>query len=218
MYSILKAAIADNIKLDKIVVRLEAQENTSDIFIETENNLFVSVLYPYFRNNVESERNRTCAVIALRIGDQKVIFSSDAPVDAWRTIIAHSGKKSLQILTVPHHGGNFATSENDREWFFENVNTKYAIVSTGYNNRYDHPRPEVIHSFVQNNTEIFCTQSNRICNSGFEIDANDIITCCGTIVADLSSQCTTIRDVVKLREIKNKFTKCLCQNESSANL
>jgi competence protein ComEC len=212
-YNTMRVAIDDDIKFDEIVVRLEAKKDVSDIFVDTENNLSVSVLYPYVRNNVELEKNGTCAVIALLVGDQKIIFFGDAPVEAWRTIIAHNGKQSLQILTVPHHGGNFAIDMNDREWFFEHVTTQYAIVSVGYGNKYNHPRPEVIHSFVQHNIEIFCTQSNPACHPAchFEIPDNNV-TCCGTIVVDIGFNCTVIRDVIKLRKIKNQFQKRICKN------
>ncbi|MDR2345569.1 MAG: MBL fold metallo-hydrolase [Planctomycetaceae bacterium] len=213
-YNIMKASIGNDIKFDEIVVRLEAKENTGDIFVDIEHNLSISVLYPYVRNNVESEKNGTCAVIALLVGDQKIIFSGDAPVEAWRTIISHNGKQSLQILTIPHHGGNFTINEKDHQWFFENVTTRYAVVSVGYNNKYNHPQPDIIRSFVQHGAEILCTQSNPICN--FETSDNDV-TCCGTVVADIDSQCTTIRDIIKLQEIKNKFPNCLCKNESAGN-
>jgi hypothetical protein len=205
----MRAAIGDDIKFDEIVERLEAKKNVGDLFVDTKNNLSVSVLYPYVRNNVELEKNGTCTVIALLVGDQKIIFSGDAPVEAWRTIIAHNGKQSLQILTVPHHGGNFAINENDREWFFENVTAQFAIVSVGHNNKYNHPKPEVIRSFVQHNIEIFCTQSNPACH--FEIPDNNV-TCCGTIVVDIGFNCTVIRDVVKLRKIKNQFQKRICKD------
>jgi beta-lactamase superfamily II metal-dependent hydrolase len=214
MYYIMKAAINDDIKFDKIVARLETKGNAGDIFVDTENDLYVSVLYPYIRNNSESEKNDTCAVIALVIGSQKIIFSGDAPIEAWQTIIAHNGNQSLQIITVPHHGGHFASNETDREWFFKNVTTQYAIVSVGHGNKYDHPKQEVIRSFIQHRMEIFCTQSNRICSYG-RPDNN--ISCCGTIVADIGYQCTTIRDIEKLREIKNKFQNRLCKNESSTD-
>jgi beta-lactamase superfamily II metal-dependent hydrolase len=55
----------------KQIVRLEAGEH-KDIF--DDGSVTISVLYPDLLANLELNRNDTCAVISLTVGDQKIIF------------------------------------------------------------------------------------------------------------------------------------------------
>jgi beta-lactamase superfamily II metal-dependent hydrolase len=167
-------------------------------------------LYPDCLANVTAKNgNNTCAVIALFVGTQKIIFSGDTPVDAWKLITGNNEqvlvdrKLSVQILTVPHHGGKFADNDADTAWFFDHVKSEYAIISVGCNS-YGHPLPMVIQSFVKNGSDIFCTQSTNCCN-------NITGQCCGTIIADISPSKIAIKNIDGLRRVKEQFPSRLCK-------
>jgi competence protein ComEC len=204
-YCIAMNAVKEKYLDENKIYRLEVGK-AKDIFSEEQ--LQISVLFPNFYNNQKKEKNNTCAIIALTVGTQKIIFSGDTPVSAWENIVKRNGNKQIcvNILTVPHHGGQFTNNEDDVKWFFENVHTKYAVVSVGYNNPYKHPNKDVICSLVQHGTEIFCTQSNLICN-GLH---NDNKICCGTIIADISTDETKIRNFDELQKRKSERSQRLC--------
>ncbi|MDR2170540.1 MAG: hypothetical protein LBP59_10395 [Planctomycetaceae bacterium] len=220
VYADIKEAISDNSDLERLVERLEVHD-TGDIWKNNEKNICVSVLHPYFIRNLEltsnstnvasstTVSNATCGVIALTVKTQKVIFSGDAPVKAWRRVVNNNGVQRVQILTVPHHGGNFWSNKGDREWFFDNIKTDYAIVSVGYGNRYDHPEPEVIRSFVSIDAEVFCTQSNKECVKGL---SSVIGVCCDMVIADIGVDRVSIYNLDELRKSKERFTNRLCKS------
>jgi competence protein ComEC len=202
-YRIAMSAIEKKYLTKDKIYRLEAGK-AKDIF--SEGQLQISVLFPSFCNNQENEKNNTCAIIGLKAGTKKIIFSGDAPVDAWKSIVESNGKLKVQILTVPHHGGRFANNKNDIEWFFENIRADYAIVSAGYGNQYKHPYKDVIHSFVQHGVEIFCTQSNPICCGSV---LGDTI-CCGTIIANIGENRIDIKNIELLKQRKEYFSQGMC--------
>ncbi|MDR2408007.1 MAG: MBL fold metallo-hydrolase [Bacteroidales bacterium] len=206
-------------KLEYKLVRLETESNDEKKLLFREGNTSLFVMYPDFKSNINYKKNAACAIVSLEVGSQKVIFSGDALVGGWKYVVDNYGKQSVQILTVPHHGSsNFADNEEDYKYFFENIETQYAIISVGYNNRYGHPVKEIIQSYVKKGTEIFCTQSNQICNPktatanksylSCEID----ITCCSNIEADIGVNRTEINNIERLRECKERFPNRLCKS------
>jgi competence protein ComEC len=219
-FKVIRANIPDSEEFDRKVFRLEAREN-KDVFFDEIDNIRVTVLYPSFRNNLLYRKNNTCAVIALQVGTQKIIFSGDALLEAWNTIVSNHGRQAVQILTVPHHGGGFTRNrkfESRLDWFFTNVQIKYAVVSSGYGNQYGHPNQNIIQAFAKRNIEIFCTQLNEYCSCIKENNTK----CCGTIGADISQNNTDILGIEDLQKNKKQYPNRLCMiknnKESAENL
>jgi competence protein ComEC len=198
------------------IIRLEVDVPNldKDIFSDSSVPVCVRVLFPTFSANIQYQKNETCAIVMLIVGTQKVIFSSDAPIAAWRDIVKRNQNKPMRvnILTVPHHGGRFTSVPSSHcdfqkeliEFHTQLVKTDYAVVSFASHNRYGHPNSEVIQSFIQNEIEIFCIQKATQCYG----DSDDI--CCGTIVADISTDETKIRNVDELQKRKFKMNPRLC--------
>ncbi|GHT37611.1 hypothetical protein FACS189427_10780 [Planctomycetales bacterium] len=203
-YRLIMGVVEDRIITKNNVHRLETGKSR-DILIDGD--IKLSVLFPNFMSNIQNERNKTCAIIALSVGTQQIIFSGDASIEAWKLIVENNGRQSLQILTIPHHGGSFADRAEDKKWFFDNVRANYAVVSVGSNNRYEHPKSETIQSFVRNNIEVFCTQSTSQCGNTGQ--------CCGTIIADVSPNQTVIKNLDNLRKRKQQVSLRLCQRIDS---
>jgi len=59
--------------------------------------------------------------------------------------------KNIDILAVGHHGSITSSSEE----FINYTNPKYSVISVGKNNRFGHPRSEVIN--ILSNTSILRT-------------------------------------------------------------
>jgi competence protein ComEC len=62
----------------------------------------------------------------------------------------------MDILKVGHHGSKTSTS-ND---FIEAIKPKYAVISAGFNNRFNHPHQEVIDTFQKHDVKYFLTSIN----------------------------------------------------------
>lgn len=60
---------------------------------------------------------------------------------------------SSDILKCPHHGSSTSNSQN----FIEFIKPKYAIISVGANNKYDHPSDEVIERLRKMNVQVYRT-------------------------------------------------------------
>ena len=48
--------------------------------------------------------------------------------------------KNIDFFKVGHHGSNTSSSEE----FIKSINPKYILISVGKNNRYGHPKGEVL--------------------------------------------------------------------------
>ena len=78
--------------------------------------------------------NNTSIVLRMIYKDVSFMFTGDATNTTEKKILA----KDLQsdVLKVGHHGSQYSTSDE----FLDKVNPKYAIISVGTGNVYDHPK------------------------------------------------------------------------------
>lgn len=78
--------------------------------------------------------NNTSIVLRMTYKDVSFMFTGDATNTTEKKILA----KDLQsdVLKVGHHGSQYSTSDE----FLDKVNPKYAIISVGTGNVYDHPK------------------------------------------------------------------------------
>ena len=68
------------------------------------------------------------------------MFMGDAGIDKEKDILNKYNVSNIDVLKVGHHGSK--TSSN--EYFINEINPKYSIISVGKNNRYGHPNKEVL--------------------------------------------------------------------------
>jgi beta-lactamase superfamily II metal-dependent hydrolase len=178
----------------------------------------VSVIFPTFYANQVGQKNNTCAIIKLNVGEQSIIFSGDAPIAAWKEILRrNNGQKiAANIVTVPHHGGCFTNRQEEIEEFHNNiVQSNYAIVSVGAKNKYHQPLPEVIKSFVEHDTIVLCTQKTPQCDQSLSdrsLTCN--VACCGTIIADIETERIRIKNEEQLLKKIQDLPDRLCQKMS----
>ena len=50
--------------------------------------------------------------------------------------------ENIDVLKVGHHGSKASSSKN----FINEINPKYSVISVGKNNRYGHPKKEVLNN------------------------------------------------------------------------
>lgn len=122
-------AKAGTIILEEGVLRVEIVAPTSDTY---------------------SDLNNYSAVVRLSYGENAFLFTGDAETDSEEQITLDI---EADVLKVGHHGSDSSTSTD----FLKRVNPKYAVISVGEGNKYDHPSPSVINKLEQAGVEIYRT-------------------------------------------------------------
>ncbi len=64
----------------------------------------------------------------------------DAGVDKEQDILNKYSLKNIDFLKIGHHGSNTSSTKI----FIDSINPKYSLISVGKNNRYGHPKKEVL--------------------------------------------------------------------------
>lgn len=99
------------------------------------------------------ETNQNSIVGILTYGNTEFVLTGDAPVEVEKFLIDKFmydkdrasfeyavTTNTLKVLKLGHHGSKTSTSLE----FLKTVNPRFAIISSGKNNRYGHPHAEVI--------------------------------------------------------------------------
>lgn len=86
------------------------------------------------------EENHGSIVIKAKIGDKIWMFTGDLDESGEKSIISKYDNVRSDVLKVGHHGSDTSTSDV----FVRAVAPKFAIISVGANNRYGHPKKEVL--------------------------------------------------------------------------
>ena len=106
----------------------------------------------YFINNeTYDNENDNSIIMYTKFYNTKLLLTGDAGEFVENNIVKKYNLKIIDILKVGHHGSNTSSSKK----FIDNINPKYSIISVGKNNRYGHPKQEVLNNL--NNSKIYRT-------------------------------------------------------------
>jgi competence protein ComEC len=97
-----------------------------------------------------TDLNNYSAVVKLTYGENSFLFTGDAETVSEEQITLDI---EADVLKVGHHGSDSSTSID----FLRRVNPKYAVISVGEGNKYDHPSSSVISKLEQAGVEIYRT-------------------------------------------------------------
>lgn len=100
--------------------------------------------------------NDYSAVVRLSCGNISFLFTGDAEKISEYEMLESQYSLSSTVLKVGHHGSVTSTSDE----FLEQVNPKYAVISSGKENEYGHPHKEIIEKLKQANIEYYNTQTS----------------------------------------------------------
>ena len=98
-----------------------------------------------------SDLNNTSIVLKLVYGNNSFLFTGDATSETEEKMINQD--IAVDVLKVGHHGSKYSTTNN----FLDKVNPKYAIISVGENNIYNHPASSTIDKLKKRNISIYRT-------------------------------------------------------------
>lgn len=104
----------------------------------------------------DSNLNETSIVLRGVYGDNSFLFTGDATDNCESVILKNKSFIDSDVLKVGHHGSRYSSSVD----FLKKVTPKYAIISTGIGNSYDHPHQEAITRLENIGSEIYRTDIN----------------------------------------------------------
>ncbi|MDR2625573.1 MAG: DNA internalization-related competence protein ComEC/Rec2 [Zoogloeaceae bacterium] len=116
-------------------------------------------LYPPPDKPLKGENGDSC-LLKVSVGatqttpGQRILLTGDLSTREERRILAEDAKRlAAEVILVPHHGSRGSSSPP----FVAAVGAQWAIASTGYRNRFGHPRPEVIERYARQGTRFLHT-------------------------------------------------------------
>ena len=95
----------------------------------------------------------------------------DAGVEKEKDILEKYNLKDIDFIKIGHHGSNTSSSEE----FINSINSKYSLISVGKNNRYGHPKDEVLDTL--SSSKIYRTDIAGSIEIKLNKDAYMITTC-----------------------------------------
>jgi competence protein ComEC len=88
--------------------------------------------------------NELGCVLHISIGQHSVLLTADIEKNSERRLLEHyPGKLGATLLVVPHHGSKTSSSPA----FVAAVHPRYAVFTSGYRNRFGHPKAEVVERY-----------------------------------------------------------------------
>ncbi|MEY3182205.1 MAG: hypothetical protein RLZ35_190 [Pseudomonadota bacterium] len=102
------------------------------------------ILHPVDPSVISKRNNRSC-VLSVSVGKQRILMTGDIEASVERRLIRSAVRHKLpaSVMVVPHHGSKTSSDMG----FIRQVNPAYAVVSTGYMNRYGHPKAAIMERY-----------------------------------------------------------------------
>jgi competence protein ComEC len=146
-YQRFKELIAAN-KIKYAVARMGQEINFG-------NNLKAEILWPG-REQLENV-NSNSIVMRLVYGEVAFLFTGDLEKEGEERLLKYySGRLHSTVLKVGHHGSLTSTGDD----FLRAIGPKYAVISVGKRNRYQHPAASTIKRLIEHWIKVFRTDLN----------------------------------------------------------
>ncbi len=100
----------------------------------------VDVLNPVPGLSGLASNNNNSLLLMLTYGDISFLLTADIEAEAERRLIREGASLDAEVLQVPHHGSRTSTTPG----FLGHVSPVAAVISSGANNPYGHPHPDVV--------------------------------------------------------------------------
>lgn len=101
--------------------------------------------------------NDSSIVIKLSYGDNTFLFTGDATSKVEDEILKSNVNIKSDVLKVAHHGSSYSTSDE----FLNKVDPKYAVISVGKNNSYNHPSSSTLEKLNKRNIKTYRTDEDQ---------------------------------------------------------
>ena len=118
-----------------------------------------------------NDENDNSNVIYVNYNGYKFLFMGDAGTKKEEDLLNKYNIGEIDFLKVGHHGSNTSSSK----YFIDSINPRYSIISVGENNRYGHPKKEVLDTL--NDSKIYRTDQDGSIMFKIKKDKLQIETC-----------------------------------------
>ncbi len=110
--------------------------------------------------SIERISNQHSWIVLVQFKDVRFLLSGDITSKEESYLINQQINLKAQILKAPHHGSKFSSSQA----FLDAVNPKDVLISSGLNNPFHHPHPEIIERYKESNINVWRTdQQGALC-------------------------------------------------------
>lgn len=127
---------------------LKVKVAKANVSIISSNNLSVNIIAP--NSESYSNLNNYSAVIKIDYYNNSFLFMGDAEVLSEEEI---TNDVQADVIKVGHHGSDSSSSIE----FLNKVKPKYAIISVGANNQYDHPYDSILSRYESIGAQVYRT-------------------------------------------------------------
>lgn len=100
----------------------------------------IDVLNPTPEQSRLASNNNASVVLMLTYGELSFLLTADIEAEAERRLIREGAPLDAEVLQVAHHGSRTSTTPG----FLRQVSPVVAVISSGANNPYGHPHPDVV--------------------------------------------------------------------------
>jgi competence protein ComEC len=101
-------------------------------------------------NAMEHDNERSC-VLRISAGPHSVLLAADIEqLSEQRLLKQHKSELPATLLVVPHHGSMSSSSQA----FVDAVHPRYAVFTSGYRNRFGHPKQEIMDRYRAAGSEL----------------------------------------------------------------
>ena len=123
----------------------------NDMQFKTDNFIFYS-LNTYNSSN----ENDSSIILLISYKNINLLFTGDASTLTEKHLLNNYTLPQIDFLKVGHHGSNTSTSDA----LLEQIKPKYALISAGKNNSFNHPHKEITNKLKKHNIKILSTKTD----------------------------------------------------------
>jgi len=123
-------------------------EGKKGIDIVDKDNLKVSIIAPSVID--DDNLNNNSIVLKIIYNNNSFLFTGDIESDLERQIL---DEVNVDVIKVSHHGSDTSSCQE----FVNSVSSKYAIISVGKDNSYNHPSNEILNRWENSGSKIYRT-------------------------------------------------------------
>ncbi len=116
---------------------------------------YLKALWPE-KDVVYENSNQSSIVLYGLFQEIDFLLTGDIEENQEECIVNSRSLENLEILKVSHHGSRTATGNE----ILERTDPKYAVISCGINNKFNHPSEDVVSRLIEHNIETFRTDLN----------------------------------------------------------
>ena len=136
--------------LEKDLIKTLKRKNIK--YYKNIENIYIGNTSIYFLNTgVYNNENDNSNVLYFIVNNYKFLLMGDASKIREKDILETYNLEDIDFLKIGHHGSNTSSSKE----FIESINPKYNLISVGVDNKFNHPRKEVLK--ILSNRKIYRT-------------------------------------------------------------